>query len=171
MALTLAETRAVEAALPPLGREISDAIGLAGAVRLMREMRGERVFFPAGHSPTVDRLVDILGDQRARALLDRFRLDHVEVPKAVSLVHEMRAATARRLAARLYAEGHPKPVGATAVAVGLTSRRTRALLAGPATNVPAVPVECLDDPLAWLEAQLDDQPAHQPERLPEPVAA
>ncbi len=85
-----------ERLLPPVTRRIVAAIGVAGAMRLLKARGGIRLWLPKNGDRS-DVLNDILGKELAAQLLAAFPdADVISLPKADKLLAQIRDAAIRR---------------------------------------------------------------------------
>lgn len=124
-----ADADAVRGALPTLGRELCDAMGLRPALKLMHQWGGSRVFIPSTLCEA-SALADLLGHEAATALVSRFGGATLEPPSLRSIERLLRdnairadfdAGASRRELVRRFA---------------LTDRQVRSVLSASAASEP-----------------------------------
>ena len=93
------ETALDLAQLPDSVRELTECIGLHGALAIVERYGGTRVWIPAKYDPEHS-LVTVIGAVAAKALVGRYALGHLMIPRCAAA---MRAARDEALRARYHA--------------------------------------------------------------------
>ena len=113
--------------LPDSMRELTECIGLSHALALVERYGGTRVWIPAKYDPEHS-LVTVIGATAAKALIGRYALGQIMIPRCAVA---MRAARDEALRARYRA-------GATARTLAREFRLTEIRIYQIANSMPAV---------------------------------